>query len=175
MSRKMLINASEPEEIRVSVVEGSILEEFYVERQSVNTCLGNIYKGRVTNIEPSIGAAFIEFGGPRHGFLHVSDVMEGSVFDRCAAGEDHPDTADEDDADDDSGGEFHGDPGAPGAPGGGGGPPAMIGAPPNGGRLPGGGALPNRVTPSIGGAGGAFGGAPSGVAGSSAWPLGGGG
>ncbi len=75
MSRKMLINASEPEEIRVSVVEGSILEEFYVERQSVNTCLGNIYKGRVTNIEPSIGAAFIEFGGPRHGFLHVSDVM----------------------------------------------------------------------------------------------------
>lgn len=110
MSRKMLINASEPEEIRVSVVEGSILEEFYVERQSVNTCLGNIYKGRVTNIEPSIGAAFIEFGGPRHGFLHVSDVMEGSVFDRCAAGEDHPDTADDadDDADDDGGGEFSG-------------------------------------------------------------------
>lgn len=107
MSRKMLINASEPEEIRVSVVEGSILEEFYVERQSVNTCLGNIYKGRVTNIEPSIGAAFIEFGGPRHGFLHVSDVMEGSVFDRCAAGEDHPDEPD-DDTDDDASGEFSG-------------------------------------------------------------------
>lgn len=107
MSRKMLINASEPEEIRVSVVEGSILEEFYVERQSVNTCLGNIYKGRVTNIEPSIGAAFIEFGGPRHGFLHVSDVMEGSVFDRCAAGEDRPDEPD-DDTDDDVGGEFSG-------------------------------------------------------------------
>lgn len=82
MSRKMLINASEPEETRVAIVEGSILEEYYVERMSVQSCLGNIYKGRVTNVEPSIGAAFIEFGGPRHGFLHVSDVMDGSVFDR---------------------------------------------------------------------------------------------
>ena len=76
MSRKMLINASEPEEIRVAIVEGSILEEYYVERLSVDSCLGNIYKGRVTNVEPSIGAAFVEFGGPRHGFLHVSDVAE---------------------------------------------------------------------------------------------------
>lgn len=79
MSRKMLINASEAEEIRVALVEGSILEEYYVERMSVASCLGNIYKGRVTNVEPSIGAAFVEFGGPRHGFLHVSDIMEGSL------------------------------------------------------------------------------------------------
>ena len=76
MSRKMLINASEPEEIRVAIVEGSILEEFYVERMSVQSVLGNIFKGRVTNVEPSIGAAFVDFGGSRHGFLHVSDVME---------------------------------------------------------------------------------------------------
>ena len=62
MSRKMLINASDPEEIRVALVEGSILEEYYVERLSVESCLGNIYKGRVTNVEPSIGAAFVEFG-----------------------------------------------------------------------------------------------------------------
>ncbi len=80
MSRKMLINASEPEEIRVAIVEGSILEEYYVERLSVDSSLGNIYKGRVTNVEPSIGAAFIEFGGPRHGFLHVSDIADHPVI-----------------------------------------------------------------------------------------------
>ena len=79
MSRKMLINASDPEEIRVALVEGSILEEYYVERMSVESCLGNIYKGRVTNVEPSIGAAFVEFGGPRHGFLHVSDIMDRAL------------------------------------------------------------------------------------------------
>ncbi|MFG0319726.1 MAG: ribonuclease E/G [Planctomycetota bacterium JB042] len=82
MSQKMLINASEPEEIRVAIVEGSILEEYYVERMSVESVLGNIYKGRVTNVEPSIGAAFVDFGGPRHGFLHVSDVLETPIFER---------------------------------------------------------------------------------------------
>ncbi len=80
MSRKMLINASESEEIRVAIVEGSILEEYYVERLSVDSSLGNIYKGRVTNVEPSIGAAFVEIGGPRHGFLHVSDVADHPVL-----------------------------------------------------------------------------------------------
>lgn len=82
MSQKMLINASEPEEIRVAIVEGSILEEYYVERMSVESVLGNIYKGRVTNVEPSIGAAFIDFGGTRHGFLHVSDIVETPIFER---------------------------------------------------------------------------------------------
>lgn len=82
MSRKMLINASEPEEVRVAVVEGSILEEYYVERLSVESVLGNIYKGRVTNVEPSIGAAFVDIGGSRHGFLHVTDVMEEPLLER---------------------------------------------------------------------------------------------
>jgi ribonuclease E len=80
MSRKMLINASEPEEIRVAIIEGSILEEYYVERLSVDSRLGNIYKGRVTNVEPSIGAAFVEFGGPRHGFLHLTDISDTPVL-----------------------------------------------------------------------------------------------
>ncbi len=102
MSRKMLINAAEPEEIRVAIVEGSILEEYYVERISVGSCLGNIYKGRVTNVEPSIGAAFVEFGGPRHGFLHVSDVADGSVFERGqSAGADEPDRDDDRDSESD--------------------------------------------------------------------------
>ncbi len=81
MSRKMLINASEPEEIRVAIVEGSILEEYYVERMSVESVVGNIFKGRVTNVEPSIGAAFVDFGGPRHGFLHITDVMDPPILD----------------------------------------------------------------------------------------------
>ncbi len=94
MSQKMLINASEPEEIRVAIVEGSILEEYYVERMSVESVLGNIYKGRVTNVEPSIGAAFVDFGGPRHGFLHVSDVLETPIFDREKKAAEEADDAD---------------------------------------------------------------------------------
>ncbi|MFH0947348.1 MAG: Rne/Rng family ribonuclease, partial [Planctomycetota bacterium] len=94
MSQKMLINASEPEEIRVAIVEGSILEEFYVERMSVQSALGNIYKGRVTNVEPSIGAAFVEIGGSRHGFLHVSDVMDETQVDLDAEPVELPEPAD---------------------------------------------------------------------------------
>ncbi|MEW6741171.1 MAG: Rne/Rng family ribonuclease [Planctomycetota bacterium] len=71
----MLVNALEPEESRIAVVDGGKLVEYYVERTSLGSQLGNIYKGRVLNVEPSIGAAFVEFGGPRHGFLSVQDVL----------------------------------------------------------------------------------------------------
>jgi len=74
MTRKMLINATEEEECRVAVLKNNVLQEFYIERPSMGTCLGNIYKGRVANIEPSIGAAFVNIGGPRNGFLHASDL-----------------------------------------------------------------------------------------------------
>ncbi len=76
-SKKMLINAVDPEESRIAVVEDGVVEELYLERQSSAQIVGNIYKGRVVNIEPSIDAAFIEFGGERNGFLHVSDVLPG--------------------------------------------------------------------------------------------------
>ncbi len=81
MTKKILINATEEEESRVAVLHEGGLQEFYIERPSMGTCLGNVYKGRISNIEPSIGAAFVEIGGPRNGFLHVSDVnpaLEGS-------------------------------------------------------------------------------------------------
>ena len=74
MSREMLINVAEREECRVAVVEKSSLEELYVERASVGAHVGNIYKGRVVNIESGIQAAFIEIGIDRNGFLHVSDL-----------------------------------------------------------------------------------------------------
>jgi ribonuclease E len=75
MSRRMLINVVEPEEARIAVLDDSSLEELYVERSSTTTLLGNIYKGRVVSIEPSIQAAFVDFGIDKNGFLHVSDVM----------------------------------------------------------------------------------------------------
>ncbi|MHC4166299.1 MAG: Rne/Rng family ribonuclease [Planctomycetota bacterium] len=74
MSREMLINVAESEECRVAVVEKGCLEELYVERASLGTHVGNIYKGKVVNIESGIQAAFIDFGVGKNGFLHVSDL-----------------------------------------------------------------------------------------------------
>src|SRR5206468_8392394 len=74
MKKEMLINVLQPEECRIAILEDSVLEELYVERTSQESYVGNIYKGRVVNIEPSIQAAFVDFGIGRNGFLHVSDV-----------------------------------------------------------------------------------------------------
>jgi len=74
MKQEMLINVSQPEECRIAIVEDGILEELYVERSSQDNYVGNIYKGRVVNLEPSIQAAFVDFGVGRNGFLHISDV-----------------------------------------------------------------------------------------------------
>src|SRR6478672_6729292 len=74
MKKEMLINVSQPEECRIAIVENGVLEELYVERTSQESYVGNIYKGKIVNIEPSIQAAFVDFGIGRNGFLHVSDV-----------------------------------------------------------------------------------------------------
>jgi len=74
MAREMLINVAESEECRVAVVEDGSLEELYIERAGVNRQVGNIYKAKVVNVEPSIQAAFIDFGADKNGFLHVSDL-----------------------------------------------------------------------------------------------------
>ncbi len=74
MKKEMLINVLQPEECRIAIVEDGVLEELYVERASQESYVGNIYKGRIVNIEASIQAAFIDFGIGRNGFLHVSDV-----------------------------------------------------------------------------------------------------
>ncbi|MBK8101147.1 MAG: Rne/Rng family ribonuclease [Planctomycetes bacterium] len=73
--KRMLINAIDPEESRIAVVEDGVLQELHVELANREAYLGNIYKGKVVNIEPSIGAAFVAFGGRVNGFLHVSDVL----------------------------------------------------------------------------------------------------
>jgi ribonuclease E len=74
MAREMLINVAESEECRVAVIEDGSLEELYVERASLSSHVGNIYKGKVANIESGIQAAFIDFGIGKNGFLHVSDL-----------------------------------------------------------------------------------------------------
>jgi ribonuclease E len=75
MSKEMLINVSEGEECRIALLEDGRLQELYMERTSSTSHVGNIYKGRVTNVEPSIQAAFVDFGLGRNGFLHISDLM----------------------------------------------------------------------------------------------------
>ncbi len=73
--RIMLINVAEGEECRIAVVHQGRLEELFMERASSESHVGNIYKGRVTNVEPSIQAAFVDFGLPKNGFLHISDLQ----------------------------------------------------------------------------------------------------
>src|SRR5438477_10031788 len=74
MKKEMLINVLQPEECRIAIVEDGVLEELYVERTSHESYTGNIYKGRIVNLEPAIQAAFVDFSVGRNGFLHVSDV-----------------------------------------------------------------------------------------------------
>jgi len=72
--RKMLINVADAEEFRVAIVEDGRLEEFALESTRREQTKGNIYKGVVTNIEPSLQAAFVNYGGERQGFLPISEV-----------------------------------------------------------------------------------------------------
>jgi ribonuclease E len=74
MTKEMLINVAESEECRIAVVEDGCLEELYIERMSLSRLVGNIYKGRVVNIEAAIQAAFVDTGTGRNGFLHISDL-----------------------------------------------------------------------------------------------------
>ena len=74
MTTRMLIDAAHPEETRVVVVKGSRLEEFDMESASRKQLRGNIYLAKVTRVEPSLQAAFVDYGGNRHGFLAFSDI-----------------------------------------------------------------------------------------------------
>ncbi len=73
-NNKMLIDASHPEETRVVVVRGNRIEEFDFEAQERRQLRGNIYLAKVTRVEPSLQAAFIDYGGNRHGFLAFSEI-----------------------------------------------------------------------------------------------------
>ncbi len=74
MSTKMLIDATHPEETRVVVVDGNKVEEFDFETVNKRQLAGNIYLAKVTRVEPSLQAAFVDYGGNRHGFLAFSEI-----------------------------------------------------------------------------------------------------
>jgi ribonuclease E len=74
MAKKMLIDATHAEETRVVVVDGNKVEEFDFETQSRRQLAGNIYLAKVTRVEPSLQAAFIDYGGNRHGFLAFNEI-----------------------------------------------------------------------------------------------------
>src|SRR5262249_29218777 len=74
MAKKMLIDAAHPEETRVAVLDGSRVDDFDFETQSKKQLRGNIYLAKVTRVEPSLQAAFVEFGGNRHGFLAFGEI-----------------------------------------------------------------------------------------------------
>ncbi len=106
MSNKMLIDSSHPEETRVVVVKGNRLEEFDFESQHKHQIRGNIYLAKVTRVEPSLQAAFVDYGGNRHGFLAFSEIhpdyYQIPLADRQALLEEEAALASEDAEDDDA-------------------------------------------------------------------------
>src|SRR5436853_6905663 len=74
MANKMLIDTTHPEETRVVVLRGNRVEEFDFESASRRQLRGNIYLAKVTRVEPSLQAAFVDYGGNRHGFLAFSEI-----------------------------------------------------------------------------------------------------
>jgi ribonuclease E len=74
MTKRMLIDASQPEETRVVLLSGNRVEDFDTETASKQQLKGNIYLARVTRVEPSLQAAFVEYGGNRHGFLAFNEI-----------------------------------------------------------------------------------------------------
>ena len=72
--KKMLINATQPEELRVALVDGQRLYDLDIENRTRTQKKANIYKGKITRVEPSLEAAFVEFGADRHGFLPLKEI-----------------------------------------------------------------------------------------------------
>ncbi|MEP5665658.1 Rne/Rng family ribonuclease [Parvibaculum sp.] len=105
MGKKMLIDAAHPEETRVVVVNGNRVEEFDFESENRKQLRGNIYLAKVTRVEPSLQAAFVEYGGNRHGFLAFSEIhpdyYQIPVADREALLQQQADEARREDEEDD--------------------------------------------------------------------------
>ena len=74
LASKMLINAVEPEEFRIAVIKEGRLDGFYIETTATEQKTGNIYKGIVERIEPSLQACFVNFGSDKNGFLSGTDI-----------------------------------------------------------------------------------------------------
>jgi ribonuclease E len=84
----MLINAQREEELRIAIVQGNVLENYKVDYAEAGLTRGNIYRGVIANIQPSLNAAFIEYGADRHGFLAIQDVVPEAFYRQPKGG--HP-------------------------------------------------------------------------------------
>jgi ribonuclease E len=80
LTRRLLINARHPEELRVAIAEDSTLEAFQIEVAERGLTRGNIYLGTIVSIQPSLNAAFIDYGVERHGFLAIQDVVAEAYY-----------------------------------------------------------------------------------------------
>ena len=107
MTKKMLIDAHQPEETRVVLLNGNKIEEFDYENNNFKQLKGNVYLARVTRVEPSLQAAFVEYGGNRQGFLAFSEIHPDyyriPIEDREALEKDNQQESEEDASDDDAG------------------------------------------------------------------------
>ena len=74
MSKKILIDTTSNEEIRVAITENGKLDDFEIESKKKNALKGNIYLAKITRIEPSLQAAFVDYGADRHGFLPLTEI-----------------------------------------------------------------------------------------------------
>ena len=72
--KRMLINATQEEELRVALVDGQRLYDLDIENRTRIQKKANIYKGKITRVEPSLEAAFVDFGADRHGFLPIKEI-----------------------------------------------------------------------------------------------------
>jgi ribonuclease E len=73
--KRILMNATQKEEMRVALVDGQSLFNLFIENDAHQQKKANIYKGRVSRVEPSLGAAFVDYGAERHGFLPLKDIV----------------------------------------------------------------------------------------------------
>lgn len=90
MGTKMLINAVETEEYRVALIKDGLLDGFYIETAAAEQKVGNIYKGIVERIEPSLQACFVNFGSDKNGFLQASDIHPEYYLEKHERGKDKP-------------------------------------------------------------------------------------
>ena len=90
MTRRMLINAQRPEEVRVAIVRGETLDEYQVAVAEADLTRGNIYRGVVSNLHTGLNAAFVDFGARKDGMLAAHDVVEQAYHRKTAGGDSHP-------------------------------------------------------------------------------------
>src|SRR6186997_12172 len=74
--KRMLVNATQEEELRVALVDGQRIYDLDIEIPSRETKKANVYKGRITRVEPSLEACFVDYGAERHGFLPLKEVSK---------------------------------------------------------------------------------------------------